>query len=110
MYQRLDLPVLDDRDFTLHVTWGDDAGVAWMRFVVANERGPAPVPGRRARHAARGQLAPRAGLDGGEATHAVYRFYLDLGGSFPAWMGKGQATSDLPELFVNITKELPAYR
>ena len=63
---------------------------------------------RRARHAARGRLAPRAHLDGGTATHAVYRFYLDLAGSFPAWMGKGQAASDVPELFANITKQLPA--
>jgi hypothetical protein len=108
VYQRLDLPVIDDRDFTLHVTWGDDAGVGWMRFAVANELGPAPHAGvvRVTQHEGSWRLEP---VDGGAATHAVYRFYLDLGGSFPPWMGKGQATSDLPELFGNIEKQLPAY-
>ncbi|MFT3765001.1 MAG: hypothetical protein QM820_05710 [Minicystis sp.] len=109
VYQRLDLPVLDDRDFTVHVTWGDEGDVLWMRFVTANERGPAPVKGvvRVTDHEGGWRLEP---TQGGNATHAVYRFYLDLAGSFPAWMGKGQATSDLPDLFGNITKQLPDYR
>ncbi len=46
---------------------------------------------------------------GGKGTHAVYRFHLDLAGSVPSWMGKGQAASDIPELFTNITKQLPSY-
>jgi hypothetical protein len=108
VYQRLDLPVLDDRDFTLRVTWGDEGTVSWMRFVTANERGPAPVRGvvRVTQHEGGWRLEP---INGGKATHAVYRFYLDLAGSFPSWMGKDQAAGDLPELFANITKQLPAY-
>jgi len=108
VYQRLDLPVLDDRDFTLHVTWGDEGPLAWMRFVAANDRGPAPVRGvvRVTQHEGGWRLEP---IEGGRSTHAVYRFYLDLAGSFPAWMGKGQAANDLPELFANITKQLPGY-
>jgi len=109
VYQRLDLPVLDDRDFSLHATWGDDAGIPWMRFATANGLGPPPVRGvvRVTQHEGGWRLEP---TDGGKGTHAVYRFYLDLAGSFPAWMGKGQAASDLPELFANITKQLPSYR
>ena len=109
VYQRLGLPVLDDRDFTLHVTWGNDASLFWMRFVTANERGPGPVRGvvRVTQQEGGWRLEP---TDGGTATQAVYRFHIDLAGSFPSWMGKGQATSDLPELFVNITKQLPSYR
>lgn len=109
VYQRLDLPVLDDRDFTLHVTWGNDGDVQWMRFATANEKGPAPVRGvvRVTAHEGGWRLEPTSG---GQGTHAVYRFYLDLAGSFPAWMGKGQATSDIPDLFANITKQLPSYR
>jgi Polyketide cyclase / dehydrase and lipid transport len=108
VYQRLDLPVLDDRDFTLHVTWDDDGAIPWMRFAADNARGPAPVPGvvRVTRHEGGWRLEP---ADGGKSTHAVYRFYLDLAGSFPAWMGKGQAASDIPELFANIGKQLPNY-
>jgi Polyketide cyclase / dehydrase and lipid transport len=105
VYQRLDLPVLDDRDFTLHVTWGDEGAVLWTRFVSVSDRGPAPVRGvvRVTQHEGGWRLEP---MSGGRATHAVYRFYLDLAGSFPAWMGKGRAESDLPELFTNITKQL----
>jgi hypothetical protein len=108
VYQRLNLPVLDDRDFTLHVTWGADGDVFWMRFAAANERGPAPVSGvvRVTAHSGGWRFEP---ADAGKATHAVYRFHLDLAGSFPAWMGKGQATDDIPELFENIRKELPRY-
>lgn len=108
VYQRLDLPVLDDRDFTLDVAWGSESDVHWMRFTTANDRGPAPVKGvvRVTQHEGGWRLEP---IKGGKGTHAVYRFYLDLAGSFPAWMGKGQATSDLPELFANITKQLPNY-
>jgi len=109
VYQRLSLPVLDDRDFTLHVTWGKDVDVSWTRFAVANARGPAPVSGvvRVTQQEGGWRLEP---ADGGSATHAVYRCYIDLAGSFPAWMGKRQATSDLPELFANITKQLSNYR
>jgi Polyketide cyclase / dehydrase and lipid transport len=108
VYERLDLPVLDDRDFTLHVTWGGDSDVPWMRFVAANEHGPAPVRGvvRVTAHEGGWRLEP---VSGGAGTHAVYRFYLDLAGSFPAWMGKGAAASDVPELFANITQQLPGY-
>lgn len=108
VYQRLDLPVLDDRDFTLHVTWGSDAGVGWIRFTTANQLGPAPVKGvvRVAAHEGAWRLEPEAG---GKSTHAVYRFYLDLAGSFPSWMGKGQAADDLPEFFTALTRQLPNY-
>lgn len=109
VYQRLSLPVLDDRDFTLHVTWGNDGDIHWMRFQADNAKGPAPVRGvvRVTSHEGGWRLEP---LKGGQSTHAVYRFHLDLAGSFPAWMGKGQAASDLPELFANIAKQLPNYR
>jgi hypothetical protein len=108
VYQRLDLPVLADRDFTLHVTWGDEGAVAWLRFAVAGALGPPPVKGvvRVTQHEGGWRLEP---IDGGKATHAVYRFYLDLAGSFPAWMGKGQAASDLLELYARIAKQLPKY-
>lgn len=109
VYQRLSLPVLDDRDFTLHVTWGSEGEVLWMRFVSASDRGPPAVSGvvRVVDHEGGWRLEPR---EGGKATHAVYRFHLDLAGSFPAWMGKGRAADDVTHLFGNVEKQLPAYR
>jgi hypothetical protein len=108
VYERLDLPVLDDRDFTLHVTWGDEGDLRWMRFASASARGPAPVRGvvRVTSHEGGWRLEPTSG---GRGTHAVFRFYLDLAGSFPAWMGKDQATKDVPEVFARITAQLPGY-
>jgi hypothetical protein len=108
VYQRLGLPILDDRDYTLHVTWGDEGGVFWLRFVTANERGPAPVQGvvRVTQHTGSWRLDPDAG---GAATRAVYRFHLDLAGSFPSWMGKGQAQGDVAALFGDVGKQIPRY-
>lgn len=109
VYQRLDLPVLADRDYTLHVTWGEDADGPWLRFVTANERGPAPVRGvvRVRLHEGGWRFAP---VDGGRATHATYWFHLDLAGAFPAWMGKGRAARDVPGLFENVRHQLQYYR
>jgi hypothetical protein len=105
VYQRLDLPLIDDRDFTLHVSWGEHDGKKWLRFHAANERGPEAKKGvvRVPLHEGEWQLAP---IDGGKATHAVYHFHLDLAGSFPSWMGRGKAGRDMPNLFENIKKQL----
>lgn len=108
VYQRMKLPVLDDRDYTLHVTWGDDGSVLWTRFAIANDRGPAPVPGvvRLTEHEGTFRLEP---VDGGKATHAVHRFSIDIAGPFPAWMAMGEAKSDILEFVAGIAKQLPNY-
>lgn len=109
VYQRLDLPVLDDRDFTLKVRWGDDGETKWLHFTTANDQGPGPRAGvvRVNTHEGAWQLTP---VNGGRATWAVYRFHLDLAGSFPSWMGKGKAGKDVPNLFQNIRRQIPYYR
>lgn len=108
VYQRMSVPVIDDRDYTLHVTWGDDAGVLWTRFATANDRGPAPVPGvvRVTDHSGAFRLEP---ADGGKSTRAVYRFHIDMAGSVPAWMAKSQASKDIAGFFVAVAKQLPNY-
>jgi hypothetical protein len=106
VYQRLDLPLIDDRDFTLHVTWGSDArGVLWTRFSTANDLGPEPRHGvvRVALHEGGWQLEP---IEGGRATHARYFLRLDLAGSLPAWMSRSRAGKDIPGLFESIRKQL----
>jgi hypothetical protein len=108
VYQRLGLPVIDDRDFTLQVTWGAEDPNLWMRFALANERGPKPVSGvvRVTAHEGGWRLEP----EGAKGTHAVYRFNFDPGGSVPSWLGKGQAKDDIVEFFGLLEKELPKYR
>jgi hypothetical protein len=109
VYQRLALPVIEDRDFTLHVTWGEDAGGGWIRFTTANDRGPKPVRGavRVPLNEGSWRLEP---IDGGKATHAIYQFHMDLGGSLPGWMGKSRAGKDIPHLFDAIRHQTQYYR
>ncbi len=105
VYQRLSLPVIDDRDYTLLVTWGEDAGARWLRFLTANDRGPQPRSGivRVNVHEGGWRLEPR---DGGQSTHAIYQFRLDLAGSMPGWLGRGRAGKDIPALFENIRRQV----
>jgi hypothetical protein len=108
VYERLDLPLLEDRDYTLHVTWGDEEGVLWTRFVTANDHGPPEVKDvvRVTSHEGGWRLVPATG---GTATHALYRFHLDLQSGLTQSMGKGQAASDLVDLFTHIRQQLPKY-
>ena len=103
-----DLPVIDDRDYTIQVTWGADGPILWMRFTAANERGPKPVADvvRVNTHEGAWRFEP----EGGKGTRAVYRFHLDVAGNVPSWLGKGQAKDDIIDFFVRLNKELPKYR
>ena len=108
VYQRLGLPVVDDRDYTLQITWGAEDPILWMRFAVAGALGPKPVSGvvRVIAHEGGWRLEP----EGGKGTHAVYRFYFDAAGSVPSWLGKGQAQDDIVDFFDRLQRELPKYR
>ncbi|MDB4968613.1 MAG: Collagenase [Myxococcales bacterium] len=101
VYQRLKLPVVADRDFTLRALWGERGGNLWTRYTVDNARGPE----------ARDQIVRVSTLNGGwdlmpirggSATHAVYRVRINLAGSIPRWMVSGGAAKDLPKLFEGV--------
>jgi hypothetical protein len=105
VYQRLDLPVIADRDFTLHITWGSQGETLWIRSGVDNSHGPA----------ARGGVVRVSTLDGewafipvrdGTATHAVYHVQIDMAGSIPKWMVSGGAAKDLPKLFEGLRRQV----
>ena len=99
VYQRLKLPVIADRDFTLHVVWGQRAnGTLWTRFTVDNPHGPNGRDGIVRLSVLTGgwDFVP---IRDGTATHAVYRVQIDLAGSIPRWMVSGGAAKDLPKLF-----------
>ena len=49
-------------------------------------------------------------VDAGKSTRAVYRFHIDIDWSLPAWMGKGQAKSDVAKLFGSVEKQAANYR
>jgi hypothetical protein len=106
VYQRIDLPVLADRDMVLRVTWGEEpAGVLFTHF--ASVGAGAPVPPRRGlvrvtTHEGGWRLQP-VRVDGRPATLARYQMHIDLGGSLPGWMARSQAGKDVPALFVAIS-------
>lgn len=108
VYERLALPMIDDRDYTLRVTWGSDGDALWSRFTIAPpDKGPPPVDGvvRVTLHDGSWTFTPR---DGGVATHAFYRFHLDIDSSLQS-LGGGAAQEDLIDLFADIAAQLPNY-
>lgn len=107
VYQRLKLPVVSDRDFTMRTQWGQRGDQLWMRFNVDNSKGPPSRDGVVRVSIMNGgwDLAP---IRGGMATHAVYRVRIDLAGSIPQWMVSGGAAKDLPKLFEGVRKQVRA--
>jgi hypothetical protein len=108
VYQRLDLPLLDDRDYTLRVGWQKKGEALIVHFATDPHAGPPPRHKvvRVGLHEGEWRLEPIAG---GRGTHAVYHFRIDLGGSMPGWMGRGRAAKDVPNLFEAIRHQLPQY-
>jgi hypothetical protein len=98
VYQRLALPIISDRDFTLRAAWGQRGETRWVQFTVDNAHGPDARKGIVRVSTMNGgwELAP---IRGGQATHAVYHVQIDLAGSIPRWMVSGGAAKDLPKLF-----------
>jgi hypothetical protein len=105
VYRRLALPLIDDRDFTLRVTWGDDGGVLWIRYRTSRE-GPPPKEGvvRVTNHLGEWRLFS---ADDGRSTLARYESNIDMGGSLPKWMSRSGAIDEMPALFAGICKLLP---
>jgi hypothetical protein len=108
VYQRLELPMISDRDFTLRVRWGDEGDTRWMQFSTENQHGPGPRDGvvRVQTHEGMWRLQPTAD---GRGTHATYYVHLDLAGSLPGWMGKSRAGKDVLGLFDQIRNQTRWY-
>jgi hypothetical protein len=104
VYQRLKLPVVHDRDFTVHVAWGGEADAPWLRFSTANERGPAPTHGVVRVSVNSGSWRLRS-IDNGAATWAVYELTFDPAGSIPSWIGRGRAANEVFTLFEHLGHE-----
>ena len=104
VYQRLKLPVISDRDFTLHARWGQRGSTLTLQYAVDNARGPQPRDGIVRLSTLQGSwlLEP---IRGGAATHARYRVQIDLAGSVPKWMVSGGAAKNIPKLFDGLRKQ-----
>jgi hypothetical protein len=100
VYQHLKLPIINDRDFTLRVTW-KEGSPRGLRFAIDGRKGPPP----------KGKLVRMSILDGrwdllpigdGNTTLAVYHVRVDFAGSVPRWMVRGGAAKDLPNVFIGM--------
>lgn len=103
VYQRLNLPIISDRDFVLRVTHGQDLTRRWIRYQAVSDQGPGPRPGivRVTRNTGAWELLP---TQGGNATIARCEFRISLGGILPLWMAKSRAGNEIPQLYSDICK------
>jgi hypothetical protein len=104
VYQRLKLPVIKDRDFTLRVAWTEDA-TRGISFHIDPSRGPAPTTKAVRMSLLDGKWELTA-IRGGHATRAVYWFRIGFAGAVPRWMVRGGAAKDLPGVFIGIRQLL----
>lgn len=98
VYQRLDLPLISDRDFTLDVRWGGSGDRLWVKYHVAPKGGPAPTADvvRLTHHSGRWQILP--GPSAG-TSRLRFRVSIDLAGSLPKVLAKAGAGRDVPDLY-----------
>lgn len=108
VYQRLSMPVVDDRDYTLEVRWGQRATIRWVTFR-ALPTGP-PVPNgvvRVRHHSGSWRLEPVAD---GRATRARYETLMDLGGWIPLWMARSSAGEEVAQVIAQFSQMVAARR
>jgi len=103
VYERLNLPVISDRDFTLRVTHGNEGARRWIAYWAVTDRGPKPRDGivRVTRSRGVWDLAP---VPGGKGTIVRYEMRIDLAGDVPLWMVRSGAGDEIPTLYSQICK------
>jgi hypothetical protein len=101
VYQRLNLPVISDRDFVLQVSWGQSGKVRWIRYQAVKHGGPAPRDDavRLTHHVGTWLLRP---VNGGQSTEARLEVRIDLAGWLPRWLARSGAGKELPGVYSDI--------
>jgi hypothetical protein len=107
-YQRLHLPLVSDRDYTIrseNAKWpGPDGMIYRIRWVAANDLGPAPTPGVIRVNLCEGGwlLEPQ----GSGATRATYSIYTDSGGAIPPMIANSGSRVAIRKVFEAIRKQV----
>jgi hypothetical protein len=107
-YQRLSLPLVSDRDYTLrseNARWiGPDGPIYRVRWTPANHVGPAPTPGVLRVNVCEGGwlLEPH----GSGATRATYTIYTDSGGTLPPLIANSGGKVGIRKVFDAIRKQV----
>lgn len=107
-YQRLDTPVVDDRDYTIKIydesREDADGRVIWKnRWSEANKLGP-PVKAGVARVGVNEGYWILEDKDGGARTKVTYYVYTSPGGSIPTFLVNMANTQAVPELYRAVSK------
>ena len=107
-YQRLELPVVSDRDYTLrskHQRWlGPDGPIFWIRWEPANDLGPAEKPGVQRVNVCEGGWLLEPTDSGG--TRAIYTIYTDSGGAIPPMLANNGSRVAIRKVFEAIRKQV----
>ncbi len=107
-YQRLELPLVSDRDYTLRsesAKWlGPDGAIFRIRWEPANNLGPAPTAGVLRVNVCEGGwlLEPQ----GDSATRATYTIYTDSGGTIPAMLANNGSKVAIRKVFEAIRRQV----
>ena len=101
VYQRLNLPVIDDRDYTLDVRWWREKEVLVIHFKTTSVGSPGEQKGavRVPYHEGSWQLRP---LDGGRATQARFMTTIDMGGLLPKWLARSGSGKEVPKVLASV--------
>jgi hypothetical protein len=107
-YQRLELPMVSDRDYTLRSehrkTPGPNGATYRIQWEPANDLGPAEKPGvQRVKVCEGGWLIEP---DGEGTTRATYFIYTDSGGAIPAMIANRGSRVAIGKVFAAIRKEV----
>ncbi len=107
-YQRLDFPLINDRDYTLrsvHSKIARPDGVAYrLRWKQANDLGPAPKPGVQRVKICEGSWVIEPTSVG--RSRLTYTVYSGTGGSIPAFLAVAGSRVAIRKIFDAIRKEV----
>jgi len=105
VYQRLALPIVSDRDYTLRVEYGGAKKDAWLRYQTDNAAGPRPRDGVVRAPRLSGSWKLDASGDGKE-THARFELSMDLGGYLPGALTNRGTESSMFDVVARIRESL----
>ena len=108
VYQRLDVPFVSNRDYTVRVEHGTTSGPGGMMIYrdtwqTANDEGPPERHG-----AVRVKVNEGSWLlepSGPDTTQATYQIYTDSGGAIPAFLVNRGSQLVIPRLFAAVRKQ-----
>ncbi len=108
LYQRLSLPLVSDRDYTIvskhEISPGPDGQIHRVHWEAANNLGPVPKSG-----VVRVNLCEGGWLlepNGANSTRATYSIYTDSGGVIPAFIANNGSRVAIRKLFEAVRKQV----